>query len=44
MDEDTAEAAPFDVEPDRIVYADQDAQGTWTLQQYQEQESRVFSL
>lgn len=33
--EDTAEDAPFDVEPDLIVYAEQDAQGIWILEHHE---------
>lgn len=39
FDEDTGEAAPFDVEPDMIVYAEQDKWGFWTLQHYEEGEA-----
>jgi hypothetical protein len=32
--QDTAQDAPFDVEPDLIIYAEQDARGIWVLEQY----------
>ncbi len=31
FDEDTDQEAPFDVEPDMIVYAEQDARGIWRI-------------
>ncbi len=36
VEEDPAEDAPWNVRPDVLIYAEQDAQGVWTLRRYEE--------